>query len=98
MDRLDRKVYDLFLPIRVEFPTFTKEQLTSILKQRFGEERGLDHIANYACTHNGNARLAIECSKRIKQRWNKIDLKNSFHAPLKDYYNGDLFEIISKKE
>ena len=30
--------------------------------------------------------------------WNKIDLENSFHAPLKKYFNTDLFEIISKEE
>ncbi|MBU3904978.1 MAG: AAA family ATPase [Nanoarchaeota archaeon] len=67
----------IFLPIRVSFPSYTKDELTDILKQRFGNSDGLDQISNYACTHNGNCRLAVECSKRIKQRWNKIDLSNT---------------------
>ena len=77
LDKLDRKVYDVFLPVRLSFPSYSKEELTDILEQKFGEAGGLEHIAKYACTHNGNCRLAVECSKRIKQRWNKIDLNST---------------------
>ena len=67
----------VFLPIRVAFPSYTKDELTDILKQRFGESNGLEPIAVYAVKHRGNCRLAVECSKRIKQRWGKVDLNNT---------------------
>lgn len=75
LSKLDRNV---FLPIKLEFPVFTREQIADILKKRFDAETGaLNQIADYAYTHNGNCRLAVECSKRIKQRWDKIGLDNT---------------------
>ena len=77
LNGLDSKT--VFLPIRVSFQSYNKNELSDILKQKFGKSDGLDHIAKYACTHNGNCRLAVECSKRIKQRWGKVDLDNTLN-------------------
>ena len=72
---LDSKATGLFLPIKIEFPGYTKDELTDILRQRFeSPDNALEQIAVYAGKHNGNCRLAVECSRRIQQRWSKIDM------------------------
>ena len=75
LDSLYQSILNAFLPIKVRFPAYTKDQLIDILNQEIEAPfDALELRAEYACNHNGNCRLALECLKRIAQRPEGITL------------------------
>lgn len=72
---IDKKVLNMFLPIKINFPAYTKGQLMDILKQEADIPLdALEQIADFTIKHSGNCKLAMECLKRIRQRFEPVTL------------------------
>jgi cell division control protein 6 len=63
---LDGRVLSRFLPVKVEFPAYTKEQLLDIIGHTNSklDFQPLEVVVDYIAEHGGDCRIALECLNR----------------------------------